>query len=606
MLNPLTRTALGVLFSMVTVFTQPAQAQPLGSAWAPGHVLVQPKAGISQASFNAVISQQGGKHIGKLRKLDIHIIEVPRYTEDAVVEALSNNPLINFAEKDFLLSFEEMTANDSYYADAWHLTNINAPAAWDHSLGDGIVVAILDTGVESSHPDLQGQILPGWNFHDNNADTADVHGHGTMVTGVVAALSNNSTGVTSIAWNAKILPVRISLPDGSAYTSTIANGLTWAADNGADVANISYAVSSSSSIKNAANYMRSKGGIVCVAAGNDGTQLTTSPQEAFITVSATKANDTLAGWSNYGDVIDLAAPGSGIWTTLKGGGYGAVSGTSFSSPATAAVIALVMAANPSLSSAEVETILKDNSEDLGTPGEDIYFGHGRIDAAASVAAALGGVTAAPAPDTENPAVSITDPTGGTVTGQITVSISASDNTGVSYVELYAGDTLISTDSAVPYGIVWDTTREANGQIQLTAYAYDQAGNQGISQIITVDIDNQVLTLDTEPPTITIISPSETTTTVSGKVKIAAAATDNVGVVKLEIYIDNTLKKVTSSDTLQYRWDTRKVADGLHGIMVIAYDAADNYSSSSIQVTVDNSDDETGGGTGGWGKGGKPK
>jgi thermitase len=591
---------IGAMIALAALSTYQIHARE--NPWAPGRILVQPKAGVSQTGFNAIIQQHGGKGIGQLRKLGVQIVEVPANTETAVVEALSRNPQIEFAEKDYLHPLEETTANDTYYDDAWHLTTINAPVAWDNSRGDGIVVAVLDTGVDAQHPDLQDQLLlPGWNSNDNDTDSSDVHGHGTKVTGVVAALSNNNIGVTSIAWNAKILPVRVSLPSGSAYSSTIANGLTWAADNGADVANISYAVSGSYSVRNAANYMRSKGGIVCVAAGNDGSELSTAPQAAILTISATSSNDALTGWSNYGDVIDLAAPGAGIWTTKKGGGYGAVSGTSFSSPATAAVAALVMAVDPSLSPAEVETILMENSEDLGTPGQDIYFGHGRIDAAAAVAAAIGAPNEDPPPnedpsDTEDPQVSIIDPTGGTVSGQITVSITASDNSGVvSFVALYAGSTLVDTDSSAPYAIGWNTENEPDGPMQLTAHAYDPTGNQGTSQTVSVEVSNPTPSEDTESPQITILNPAESSTPVSGRIKIQAAATDNVAVVRLELYIDGVLEKVTTSDTLTHRWDSRKVDDGQHEIMAIATDAAENSGSSTRQITVSNNSGSSDGG-----------
>jgi hypothetical protein len=337
-----------------------------------------------------------------------------------------------------------------------------------------------------------------------------------------------------------------------------------------------------------------------VSAGNDGNELGTTPQAAIITVSATNSGDALASWSSYGSVIDVAAPGSGIWTTKKGGGYGAVSGTSFSSPATAGVVALIMAADPSLGPAEVETILMENSEDLGTPGQDIYFGHGRIDAAAAVAAAMGVPGEdPPAEDTQDPQVSITNPTGGTVSGQITVSISASDNSGViSYVELYAGSSYIGTDTSAPYTIAWNTENEPDGQVQLTARAYDPTGNQGISQPVTVEVSNPTQTGDIEPPLISILTPADSSTPVSGRIRIRAAATDNVAVVKLELYIDGTLEKTSTSDTLTHRWDSRKVNDGQHVIMAVAYDAADNSGSSTRQVTVNNSGSDDGGDGGG--------
>jgi len=128
---------------------------------------------------------------------------------------------------------------------------------------------------------------------------------------VVAAASNNSSGVTSLAWDAKIMPVRISDPAGWAYISTIANGLTWAADHGAKVANISFAVSGSYTVQNAAQYMQSKGGSVVVAAGNSGALENVAANSSIITVSATNSSDARTSWSSYGDYVDVSAPGEG-------------------------------------------------------------------------------------------------------------------------------------------------------------------------------------------------------------------------------------------------------------------------------------------------------
>ena len=368
-------------------------AAPPEKKWASGRILVQPQAGLDINEFNTLLQRHGGRSKKRLAGPNIHIVEVPTHAEEAVAAALARNPRIEFAERDRLLPPDIVTANDPYYPNAWHLTTINAPEAWDTSFGNNVIVAILDTGVDASHPDLQGQLLSGWNAFDGNADTTDVDGHGTSVAGVVAARSNNAAGVTSIAWQAKIMPVRISRPDGWAYTSTIADGLIWAADHGARIANISYEVSDSATVSIAADYMRAQGGVVIASAGNGGDQLSLAPNPSIITVSATTSGDTKASWSNYGGVIDIAAPGSSIWSTKMGGSYGTVSGTSFSSPAVAAVAALVMASDPSLDPAGVEDILMNTSEDLGTPGQDDLYGHGRINAAAALSATGGSVTA---------------------------------------------------------------------------------------------------------------------------------------------------------------------------------------------------------------------
>ena len=468
------------------------------------------------------------------------------------------------------------------------------------SLGEGIVVAVLDTGVDASHTDLQGQLVPGWNMYDNNSNTADVYGHGTQVAGVIAAKSNNGMGVTSIAWNAKVMPVRISGLDGWASTSTIASGLNWAADHGARVANISYAVSGSSTVKSAAGYMRNKGGVVCSSAGNSGSELSTAPAANIITVSATTSGDALASWSSYGSVVDVTAPGAGIWTTKNGGGYGAVSGTSFSSPATAATVALIMARNPALTPTQVEDILMSTSVDLGTPGEDNYFGHGRIDAAAAVAAAGSG-GGGPAPDTTDPVITISNPTGGTVSGNVNVSFNASDNNSVARVELLVNGTNVGTDNSAPFLIAWNSSNHDNGSVQLLAYAYDAANNRGTSQSVTVTVDNPVEQIDTTAPTVSILSPTEGST-VSRTVTINIAAEDNVDIALVKCYVDGALKGTTTASTLSCSWNTRKAASGTHTLRADAEDTSGLTASTQLQVQVGSS--STGGGGSGGGSKGK--
>lgn len=242
---------------------------------------------------------------------------------------------IEYAEVDNLIALSYIP-NDPYYGNQWHHQNIQSAAAWDSSQGSGVIIAILDTGTDCSHPDLQSSCVAGWNAYDNNNNSADVYGHGTKVAGTAAAIGDNNGGVSGVAYRAKIMPIRISDTTGYGYFSTIANGLTWATDHGAKVANISYSnVNSSSAIISAAAYMRSKGGLVVVAEGNSGVDsLITNPKE-LISVSATDGADNRTSWSTYGADTDLAAPGAGIYTTTVGGGYEAPSGTSFSSPLTA-------------------------------------------------------------------------------------------------------------------------------------------------------------------------------------------------------------------------------------------------------------------------------
>jgi hypothetical protein len=481
-----------------------------------------------------------------------------------------------------------VTPDDPEFSRQWHLPKIQAPTAWDVSQGDGITVAILDTGVEASHPDLVGNLVPGWNVVSNNSDTSPIMWHGTSVAGTVAASGNNATGVASVAWNARIMPIRITdRTDGVASWSAMASGFLWAADHGADVANLSYGLSAySSTINNAAQYLRSKGGLAVAAAGNNNTDRGLSDNPYLIAVAATTSSDARASYSNYGANIDVAAPGSSIYTTYVNGGYKSVSGTSFASPTTAGVVALIKATNPALSPDTVENILESSAVDLGDAGWDPLFGHGRVDAGAAVQLAAGETTPV---DSQAPAVSIVSPGfNATVSGSVLVDVQATDNTGVSEVILYANGQAVGTDSTAPYQFSWDSTQVADGSATLTAYAHDSAGNTGISAGISVNVDNQPDNVDSIPPTVSILSPTAVNAVVSGQVSVAVDATDNIGVVQVVLYVNGQAVGADQTAPFEFQWDSTQVADGDATLMARAYDAANNIgTSASITVTVDN-------------------
>ena len=544
--------------------------------WASGRILVSPKPGLPAAEFNKIIKTHGANASRKLIGMNVYVVEMPPGREQAMAQALARHPHVKFAEVDGVLLMQQTPA-DPYLGNEWHMSTIQAPSAWDIATGSGITIAILDGGVESSHPDLAAHIVPGWNFYDNNSNTADVNGHGTKVAGVAGAIGNNSAGVTGAAWNAKIMPMRISDPAGYlTYYSIVANSLIWAADHGARVANISYGVENVATVQNAAQYMRNKGGVVVTAGGNAGTYDASANTSTMITVAATDSAEQRASWSTYGPPIDVAAPGVGIWTTSVGGTYGAFNGTSFSSPLTAGVVALMLSANPALQPAQVDAILTSTADDLGTPGRDDYYGYGRINAYRAVAAAKSAATV----DNQAPTVSITSP-GGTVKGIVTVDVTAADNIGVNRVELYAGGALVATDITAPYSFSWDSASRADGATALVAKAYDSAGNVSSSTTNITVANTTTSTADVTPPVVVIGNPSNGAT-VSGNVGINVNASDNVAVSSVSLYIDGALK-ATGNGSLSYNWNSRKVSKGTHSIQAVARDAAGNSTTQTIQV-----------------------
>ncbi|MEO8132499.1 MAG: fibronectin type III domain-containing protein [Betaproteobacteria bacterium] len=315
---------------------------------------------------------------------DVHIVYMPAGTEQDAVARMRGNPAVRFAELDRLAS-PSGTSTDSSSTGNWHLSTINASAAWKSTVGEGVTIAILDSGVDGSHPDLAAKMVPGWNFVDGTSDASDSFGHGTAVAGAAAASFNDVAGTGGVAVGAKIMPVRVANAAGLAYLSNIAEGLTWASDRGTRIASIGFeGMAASGTMQTAARYFRARGGIVIVTAGNSGSADSTAATDAMMVVSATDAQDRIASWSTYGNFVDISAPGQDIRSTSVGGGYATWSGTSMAAPIVAGTAALILALRPDLTPTQVESALHESATDLGAPGRDIYYGFGRVNVEAAV------------------------------------------------------------------------------------------------------------------------------------------------------------------------------------------------------------------------------
>lgn len=450
-----------------------------------GRILLREKAGVSSADADDLVAAHGGREIGRLHGLGVRVLHVSPERLEQVLESLSRNPNVEFAEPDVIRE-PQATMNDTFYSYEWHLSKIQATTAWDVTTGSAnVTIAVLDSGVDTTHPDLLGQILPGWNFFDGTTDTSDVFGHGTAIAGVAVAISNNGTGVASVAPKCKIVPIRVTDAKGNGYDSTIAQALNWAADQGIRVATISFQVSNSSVVKSAAQYFQGKGGVVVVSAGNDGLTSTAADNPYVLTISATDRSDLLASWSSRGSNIDLAAPGVDILTTILGAQYAYQAGTSFSAPIVAGVAALVISTAPALTGVQVSDLLKKTADDLGAKGWDSQFGWGRINAKTAVTAAA----PVSAPDTTAPQIVITSPGAGTkiaaTATSVTVTSSASDNRAVTKVVLLADKVQVGTSTTSPFTIQWTFKTLKTGTHKLQTKAYDAAGNVGSSQVVSV-------------------------------------------------------------------------------------------------------------------------
>ena len=368
--------------------------------------------------------------------------------------------------------------NDPLYSPyQWHMTRIGMESAWDVSTGSGVVVAVIDTGVKQSLEDLAGtQFTAGYDFVNGDTDPTDDEGHGSHVCGTIAQTTNNGVGVAGIAYNATIMPVKVLDRRGSGGYDDISDGIIWAADHGADVINLSLGGSGTMQIlEDAVNYAWNQGVVVVCAAGNDGVSTPFYPAayEKAISVSATTYGDTLASYSNFGTTIDICAPGGDSGDNNGDGyddmilqntflrrdeGYYFYSGTSMASPHVAGVAALVKAVNNGLSNSQVRAILESNAEDLGPAGWDSQFGHGILDAYASVLAA-GGST----PENQPPTAGFTFTTAD-LNANFTDTSSDSDGT----VEAW----------------VWDFGDGATANIQNPEHTYTAAGTYAVALTVT--------------------------------------------------------------------------------------------------------------------------
>ncbi|MCS7178081.1 MAG: S8 family peptidase [Anaerolineae bacterium] len=281
--------------------------------------------------------------------------------------------------------------NDASYGSQWGLTLIRAPEAWALSKGTGVLIAILDTGTNYYHPDLSGKVRTDidWDFIHNDGDAMDDHGHGTHVSGIAAATTNNTQGVAGLGWEATVLPLKVLNAQGRGSTDQLIPAIRYAADRGAKVINMSLGgpYPCPSTLQDAVNYAHSRGVLLVAAAGNR-PDITVPAFPANCThvlgVAATTSRDTMASFSNSGAHVSVAAPGEAILSTCQDGNYCYMSGTSMATPFVAGLAALVYARFPTYTPDQVASAILDQAKDLGPSGWDVDSGCGRIDAFATL------------------------------------------------------------------------------------------------------------------------------------------------------------------------------------------------------------------------------
>jgi subtilisin family serine protease len=333
--------------------------------------------------YNASFMRTKSKHpIGK--------IKIPKGANISdIMSELKKDAQIEYVEPNYIYTID-LVPNDPKYQLQWGLPRMKVDKAWNVSTNSSpITIAVVDTGVDSDHPDLVGDLVSGYNIISNNTNTDDDNGHGTHVAGIAAGVMENSKGIAGIAGHSRIMPVKVIGSNGSGTTLNIAEGVRWAVDHGAKVINLSLGGPDySQTLQSAVEYARSKGALVVAAAGNSNTYIPSYPaaMNHVISVAAIDKNNTKASFSNYGSSIDLCAPGTAIFSTMYDGYYGYMQGTSMACPNVTGVIALIWSQNSKITPNQIEYILEARAQDLGAKGKDIYYGYGLVDAYASMMA----------------------------------------------------------------------------------------------------------------------------------------------------------------------------------------------------------------------------
>lgn len=279
------------------------------------------------------------------------VVQVPA---GVTLDSLPASPAVAASEPDYFVSAQVVSQpNDPYFDQQYALPMMNVPQAWPSlpAAPEAVAVAVIDSGVCANHPDLQGRILPGWDWVENDGTPQDTFGHGCAVAGIIAANADNGVGIAGIAPNAMIMPLRVLDERGLGTYSNVAAALVWAADNGAQIINLSLGgANSSATLESAVQYAIGKGVMVIAAAGNTGgdTLLYPAAYPDVIAVGSVDASGARSSFSSTNAAIDLWAPGVDIHSTSLNGGYAASSGTSFAAPQAAGVAALEMALGETL------------------------------------------------------------------------------------------------------------------------------------------------------------------------------------------------------------------------------------------------------------------
>jgi thermitase len=387
------------------------------SAQAPyrsGEILVKLRSGLRATEARQLGTRHDASVLGAIEKRGIYRLAVPAgRSVPEMVELFARDPSCEYAEPNYLGRAGDFVPNDTWFGWQWHLNNpwsgadIDAVEGWQISRGSAsTVVAVLDSGIDSDHPEFAGRILPGFDFVNDDDDPETNLAHGSEVTGLLAANADNSFAVAGVDHAAGILPVKVVSDDGYGTVFDLAEGLIFAADSGADVISMSLINFSPDSavLNDALQYARDAGAILVACAGNggigDADQSSPGASPLTISVGATDSDDRRAPYSGTGSALDVVAPGSAVATVshgFHGDAIGLLSGCSAATPIVAGIASLLLAVDDSLGHDEVRDILIQSADDQvgspdeDTPGRDDFFGYGRVNLNGALTLAVAGL-----------------------------------------------------------------------------------------------------------------------------------------------------------------------------------------------------------------------
>lgn len=369
----------------------------------------------AKPSVQAAVSRIGGRVLATYPQIGWSTVEVRPGTLEQSRGALATSPGVKAVAYDRAARLA-YTPNDPLWPNQWHLRTIKADAAWDTSFGSNqVTVAVIDTGVLRTHEDLAPNMwentgeIPnnsldddgngyiddryGWDFAYNDNSPDDDYGHGTPCAGIVAAVQDNNKGGTGIAPRARIMNLRATNNDGYLFDSYLVPAYLYGADNGARVFSMSYFSDRvSQAEKDAMDYAVSKGVLPIAASGNSSHVLPYYPgaYENVLSVAATDESNGITWFSDWGTWVDVAAPGQGLTTTGKDGGYTGFGGTSGACPHVAGIAALLIGAKPTATASEVRNAIEDTATLLNQPPYGEFSNYGLVNAQAALAAILNG------------------------------------------------------------------------------------------------------------------------------------------------------------------------------------------------------------------------